>query len=221
MYRVTHFHVSGHANLSRVHPHACTALRHISPERACPCLFACIGLASTRFARSLFSFHPQTSPSPTHTHFISLLLIQFSPYLSSRPLCLSLWMHHFVEFKKQGGWLAREALLLHVHVAYGSCLLLRTHVAYGPLLLRTRVAYGICLCYCVPVLHTGICLAIAYPCCIWAFAIAYPCCIWDCDLQRHTSPPCRHASLSCHLCLTACCYSRGIGLNWGLTGKTI
>ena len=69
-----------------------------------------------------------------------------------------------------------------------------------PLLLRTRVAYGICL-------------AIAYPCCIRAFAIAYPCCIWDCDLQRHTSPPCRHASLSCHSCLTACCYSRGIGLN--------
>ena len=99
-----------------------------------------------------------------------------------------------------GGWLAREALLLHVHVAYGSCLLLRTHVAYGPLLLRTRVAYGICL-------------AIAYPCCIRAFAVAYPCCIWDCDPQRHTSPPCRHASLSCHLCLTACCYSRGIGLN--------
>ena len=100
-----------------------------------------------------FHFTLHLPISHTYTFHFPLAATIFS-----LPLCLSLWMHHFVEFNKQGGWLAREALLLHVHVAYGSCLLLRTHVAYGPLLLRTRVAYGICLCYCVPVLHTGFAL---------------------------------------------------------------
>ena len=126
-------------------PHACTALRHISPECACPCLFACIGLASTRFARSLFSFHPPPPHLP-HIHIsfpsccykfllTSLLALSVSP---SECITLS------NSINKEGGWQGRHCYcmsMLHMDLA-----------CYCVPMLHMG------LCYCVPVLHTGFAL---------------------------------------------------------------
>ena len=193
-YCITHYHVSCHADLSRMHPHVWTALRHIGAKRTRSCLYACICSACTRLLtlRFHFTFHLPIFHTHTHTLFIIAL-----PHITPIPLYLFLFLSlialsvSFIwmkRFNKLGGRLARRHCyrmsMLHMDLA---CRLLRTHVAYG------------------------IAFAIAYLCCItgFALAIAYPCCIRDCDPQ----PPCHHASHSCHLRVAACCYSKGIGLS--------